>query len=59
MPTTVFVLMVLMATTKSYEWHPAAVGETLAQCRTAATPENLMTAHGPAERWKCVRFTSR
>jgi hypothetical protein len=26
--------------------------------RTAsATPQMLMTAHGPAERWKCVRFT--
>jgi hypothetical protein len=56
MPTTVFVLMILMANTKSDEWHAASAADTLEQ---SAIPQMLMTAHGPAERWKCVRFTRR
>jgi hypothetical protein len=61
MPNVVFVLMLLVATTKDYEWMTdygewGGVFLSMKDCRAHAPPKGTLDAHGLPMRWKCVPY---
>jgi hypothetical protein len=58
---TFYVLMILIGTTKGYQWRPTLVDFAKEQCEALATPEKLEQWRGktPVLKWRCEPFSYR